>query len=102
MTSDDATPVEIEPGVYEHFKGMRYEVFGTARHSETEEVFVSYRTLYGDHSFWVRPIAMFTEHVERDGYSAPGSVASSSAFRQIPDAAEPWLHDVTASACADA
>lgn len=71
MTSDDAAPVEIEPGVYEHFKGMRYEVFGTARHSETEEVFVSYRKLYDDHSFWVRPIAMFTEHVERDGYSGP-------------------------------
>ncbi|WP_150952672.1 DUF1653 domain-containing protein [Microbacterium testaceum] len=61
----------IEPGIYEHFKGQRYEVYGIARHSETEEVFVSYRTLYGDHSLWVRPIAMFTEVVERDGYSGP-------------------------------
>ena len=42
--------VHIEPGIYEHFKGQRYEVFGTARHSETEEVFVSYRKLYGDES----------------------------------------------------
>ena len=75
----------IEPGIYEHFKGQRYEVFGIARHSETEEVFVSYRTLYGDHSLWVRPIAMFTEHIERDGYSGPR-------FRRVtesPDAAEP-------------
>jgi hypothetical protein len=61
----------IEPGIYEHFKGQRYEVFGTARHSETEEVFVSYRKLYDDYSFWVRPVEMFTETVERDGYSGP-------------------------------
>ncbi|WP_435872854.1 DUF1653 domain-containing protein [Microbacterium enclense] len=63
--------VHIEPGIYEHFKGQRYEVFGTARHSETEEVFVSYRKLYGDYSSWVRPIEMFTGTVERDGYSGP-------------------------------
>ncbi len=31
----------------------------------------AYRTLYGDYSFWVRPLAMFTEHVERDGYAGP-------------------------------
>ncbi len=46
-------------------------MFGTARHSETEEVFVSYRKLYDDHSCWVRPIEMFTGTVERDGYSGP-------------------------------
>ena len=61
----------IEPGIYEHFKGQRYEVFGTAKHSETSEVFVSYRKLYDDYSYWVRPVAMFTETVERDGYSGP-------------------------------
>jgi hypothetical protein len=61
----------IEPGIYEHFKGQRCEVLGTARHSETEEVFVSYRKLYDDYSHWVRPVEMFTEKVERDGYSGP-------------------------------
>lgn len=63
--------VDIEPGIYEHFKGQRYEVFGTARHSETEEVFVSYRKLYDDYSAWVRPLAMFLDTVNRDGYSGP-------------------------------
>lgn len=63
--------MEIEPGIYEHFKGQRYEVFGIARHSETEEVFVSYRKLYDDYSHWVRPVAMFLGNVERDGYSGP-------------------------------
>lgn len=64
-------PAAVEPGVYEHFKGARYEVIGTGRHSETEEPMVFYRKLYDDHSFWVRPLAMFTEHVSRDGYDGP-------------------------------
>lgn len=63
--------MEIEPGIYEHFKGQRYEVFGIARHSETEEVFVSYRKLYDDYSYWVRPAEMFLGDVERDGYVGP-------------------------------
>lgn len=62
---------EVEPGTYEHFKGARYEVIGTGRHSETEEPLVFYRKLYGDHSLWARPLLMFTEQVERDGYSGP-------------------------------
>ena len=61
----------LEPGIYEHFKGERYEVFGVGRHSETEIDFVYYRKLYGDYSFWVRPLSMFTEQVVRDGYSGP-------------------------------
>ncbi|MFB2579840.1 DUF1653 domain-containing protein [Herbiconiux sp. P15] len=60
-----------DPGIYEHFKGARYEVVGVGRHSETEEQLVFYRKLYDDYSFWVRPLAMFVEHVERDGYSGP-------------------------------
>ena len=62
---------EVEPGTYEHFKGARYDVIGTGRHSETEEFLVIYRKLYDDYSLWVRPLAMFIEQVERDGYSGP-------------------------------
>lgn len=61
----------VEPGFYEHFKGKRYEVIGTARHSETMEEHVVYRALYGDHGLWVRPVAMFAETVERDGKVMP-------------------------------
>lgn len=59
--------MEIKPGKYRHFKGNEYEVLGTARHSETEEELVVYRTLYGDGGLWVRPVSMWTETVERDG-----------------------------------
>jgi len=61
----------VEPGVYRHFKGRRYEVVGTARHSETEEEFVVYQALYGDGDLWVRPRAMWDERIERDGYDGP-------------------------------
>lgn len=54
------------PG-YGHFKGKEYEVLGVARHSETEEEYVVYRQLYGEHSLWVRPASMWNEMVTRDG-----------------------------------
>ena len=61
----------VMPGVYEHFKGKRYEVIGVARHSETQEELVVYRKLYDDRSLWVRPLKMFIEEVERDGVRMP-------------------------------
>ena len=65
------TPPEIEPGVYEHYTGARYEVLLVARHSETEEWYAVYRQLYGDGGAWVRPLAMFAESVEVDGRTMP-------------------------------
>ena len=67
----EAFKYHVQPGRYRHFKGNEYEVLGMAHHSETEEELVVYRTLYGDHDLWVRPAAMWNEHVERDGYSGP-------------------------------
>jgi hypothetical protein len=61
----------VQPGRYRHYKGPEYEVLGVARHSETEEEFVVYRALYGDHGLWVRPMAMFLETVIVDGRTCP-------------------------------
>lgn len=63
--------MEIKPGKYRHFKGNYYEVIGIAHHSETMEEMVVYRALYGEHGQWVRPAAMWTETVDRDGYHGP-------------------------------
>lgn len=57
----------LQPGIYRHFKGNLYEVIGVAEHSETREPVVVYRALYGDFGLWVRPLAMFTEHVVHEG-----------------------------------
>ncbi|WP_111720120.1 DUF1653 domain-containing protein [Homoserinimonas sp. OAct 916] len=52
-------------GQYRHYKGSVYEVVGIARHSETEEELVLYRSPAGD--LWVRPRTMFFEQVQVDG-----------------------------------
>lgn len=53
----------IQAGIYQHYKGELYQVFRVVRHSETEEELVYYQCLYGDYSFWVRPLTMFSESV---------------------------------------
>lgn len=62
---------EVVKGIYKHFKGDEVEVVGTGLHSETQEEFVVYRHISGSRSseghYWVRPIKMFLEEVERDG-----------------------------------
>ncbi len=63
--------MELKPGKYRHFKGNEYELLGIAKHSETMEELVVYRALYGEHGLWVRPAAMWTEEVNRDGYHGP-------------------------------
>lgn len=70
--------MSVEPGRYRHFKGAEYVVIGVARDSETEDEMVVYRQGYGDEGLWVRPLAMWTEHVARDGYSGPR-------FTRIPE-----------------
>ena len=71
MFAHQQPPVEIKPGVYRHFKGAEYEVIRVARHTETEEWLVIYRQLYGDGSYWARPLTMFVEPVEVDGQPLP-------------------------------
>jgi hypothetical protein len=55
--------MSLTPGLYRHYKGNEYQVFNLVTHSETGEQLVVYRCLYGDFSWWVRPLAMFTESV---------------------------------------
>ncbi len=61
----------LQPGLYRHYKGPEYRVYGVASHSETEEQMVVYRALYGDYGLWVRPLSMFCETVEVNGAVLP-------------------------------
>lgn len=61
----------IKLGRYRHFKGNEYEVLALAKHSETLEDMVVYRALYGERGVWVRPASMWSEQIEREGYSGP-------------------------------
>ena len=58
-------------GRYRHFKGNEYEVIDVARHSETMEWMVVYRRVAEPDSLWVRPLSMWHEQVDRDGYQGP-------------------------------
>ena len=71
--------MDLPTGIYRHYKGKLYEVIGVARHSETEEHLVVYRTLYGNFDLWVRPLTMFTERIIHEGKSV-------ERFRHEPDA----------------
>jgi hypothetical protein len=61
----------LPSGRYRHYKGNEYQVLGLATHSETDEILVVYRCLYGNYGLSVRPLDMFTEQVEVEGESVP-------------------------------
>jgi len=63
--------MQVQPGLYRHYKGPHYRVFSVARHSETQEQVVVYQALYGEFGMWVRPLEMFCSTVEVGGESLP-------------------------------
>lgn len=60
-----------KPGIYEHYKGNRYELLTIANHSETLEKMVVYKALYGKGEIWARPLSMWEELVEVNGEKTP-------------------------------
>lgn len=61
--------MQIKLGKYKHYKGKEYEVIGIAKHSETLEEMVVYKTLYenSESNLWVRQAKMFVEKIVVDG-----------------------------------
>ncbi|MBR3943150.1 MAG: DUF1653 domain-containing protein [Clostridia bacterium] len=58
---------EIQKGVYQHYKGNKYEVVDVVTHSETLEKMVLYKAMYDTGELWVRPLSMWNELVEVNG-----------------------------------
>lgn len=63
--------MEIKLGKYRHFKGNEYVVLAIAKHSESLEEMVVYRSLKNSSDVWVRPLSMWCETVEKDGKTLP-------------------------------
>ena len=67
---------EIRLGKYRHFKGNEYEVIGVARHSETLEKLVIYKSLYESERYpkgtlWARPLSLFLSKKRIDDKEVP-------------------------------
>ena len=61
---------QVRLGLYRHYKGDLYRVIGVAKHSETGEELVVYKSLK-DEKLWARPKIMFLEKVIVEGKEAP-------------------------------
>ena len=85
--------MSLLPGRYRHYKGRDYIVVGVARHSETEEELVVYRTDYGDRSLWVRPLSMFQEMVEIEGKLRPRFQYAGPEKPETGDAPDDGSHE---------
>lgn len=57
--------------IYRHFKGNLYQVLNIAEHTETGEMLVIYQALYGSYQIYARPLAQFTEKLDKTRY--PGA-----------------------------
>lgn len=54
--------------VWRHFKGNCYLIIAAARHTETGEMYVVYKALYGTYEDYLRPLDMFMSEVDRVKY----------------------------------
>lgn len=90
--------MQVEIGqIYRHFKGNFYEIKGFANNSENNEEVVIYNAMYltnGDFKTWVRPLAMFTEEVDKGFYKGPR-------FKFINSGRIPYLKEIVYQKCTD-
>ena len=53
-------------GVYKHFKGNYYIVVDIAKHCDTTEDYVIYRSLYEGETLWIRTKESFLSEVDHN------------------------------------
>jgi len=71
MNSLSKKAQDLQSGLYKHFKGGEYTVICVGRLSEDrEKEMVIYQSQENSY-IWIRPLDMFLEEVERDGYKGP-------------------------------
>ena len=56
---------KLQEGIYQHYKGGKYELLFVAEQTETKEAMVIYRSLK-DNKVWSRPLTNWQEKVEQE------------------------------------
>lgn len=59
---------ELKQGIYKHFKGQKYAVVNLVEHTETGEMLVVYKAMYGEGKWYARPYEMFMSEVDKNKY----------------------------------
>jgi hypothetical protein len=54
-------------GIYQHYKGGKYQVISMSKHSETDEDLVIYKSIHFG-SVYARPLEMWFEEINLGGY----------------------------------
>ncbi len=62
----------VAPGIYRHFKGGMYKVFGEFLRPNEGELYVAYMALYEPYARVARTTAAFTEHVVKPEHNFEG------------------------------
>lgn len=64
---------KVKLGKYKHYKGGIVTVLGVAKHSEdyNQELVIYTHPHESKEQMWARPIDMFLEDIEKDGYKGP-------------------------------
>ena len=70
MEDEFKIDIKVKKGLYRHYKGDEYIVWGQGFHTETGEPLVFYMSIR-DGKSWARPASMFIETVKMEGKSIP-------------------------------
>lgn len=64
--------MDIKKGVYQHYKGNRYRVLGTAFSQPSDEMVILYQPLYEcEYEYFTRPLAEFMASVTIENKEMP-------------------------------
>ena len=61
----------IRAGIYKHYEGGLYKVISIAKHIDTKEDMVVYKSVNNERQLWVRSLESFKEKVKVEGKLVP-------------------------------